>query len=180
MRDELIRRVTRFLGMAAIDIGVLAMLGTRPLAAQRCPGCAAEDTVPRTHILPGFGVHVGTPEKASVTLGVVLGEEWQQNGRDHTRNVALLGEAGLGAGRASIAYLRHGYGSFGSGFGIAGAVLRTWRDPWTVRENMTYAGGELILWPIVFVGPRIGLFHSVAGSGATRPWFVSFDFGIGL
>ena len=43
-------------------------------------------------------------------------------------------------------------------------MLRTWKDPWTVKQNRHYVGGEVILWPIVFVGPRIGLFRSVSGT----------------
>jgi hypothetical protein len=156
----------------------IAPLGS--LAAQRCAGCAGEDTVPHGHILPGFGIHVGTPQKASIALGVVLGEDWQKNGRDHSRNIALFVEPGLSAGRASIAYLDHGFGNFGSGFGIAGTVLRTWKDPWTVKPNITYAGGELIFWPVLFTGPRVGLFRSIAGAPTSKPWFVSIDFGIGL
>ena len=89
-------------------------------------------------------------------------------------------EPGVSAGRASIAYVDHGYGSFGSGFGVAGTVLRTWNDPWWTRENATYAGGEVFLWPIVFIGPRLGLFRSVAGNTSPNKWFVSLDFGIGL
>lgn len=157
---------------------LVAPLGS--LAAQRCRGCATEDTIPRGHILPGLGVRVGTPQKASIALGVVLGEDWQKNGRDHSRNVAIFAEPGLGAGRASIAYLNHAFGNFGSGFGLAGTVLRTWKDPWTVKPNVTYVGGELIFWPILFAGPRIGLFRSIAGATTNKPWFVSFDFGIGL
>ena len=73
-----------------------------------------------------------------------------------------------------------GYGSFGSGFGIAGSLLRTWDDPWVAKQNVTYLGGELLLWPIVFVGPRVGLFHSVTGPSGSRKWLVAFDFGVGL
>lgn len=148
--------------------------------AQRCQSCAPEDTMPRTHVVPGLGIHVGTPQKASFAVGVVLGEDWQKNGREHSRNVALFAEPGLSAGRASLAYVDHGYGSFGSGFGIAGTVLRTWKDPWTVKENETYIGGEALIWPVLFAGPRIGLFRRIAGSGSTKNWFVSLDIGIGL
>src|SRR5438067_1203784 len=94
-----------------------------------------EDTTRRMHVLPALGVHVGTPQKASVALGVVVGEDWQKDARDHSRNVAIFAEPGLSAGRASIAYVDHGFGSFGSGFGIAGTVLRTWNDPWSARDN---------------------------------------------
>jgi len=167
------RRTTLLLALA-----LLAPCGS--VAAQRCRTCTDDDTVPRGHIMPGLGVHVGTPQKASVALGVVLGEDWQRNGHDHSRNVAVFAEPGLGAGRASIAYLDHGYGNFGSGFGLAATVLRTWKEPWTVKPNTTYAGGELILWPILFTGPRIGLFRNIAGNETSKRWFVSLDFGIGL
>src|SRR5262245_34858434 len=153
---------------------VLALLVPTALFAQR-----GEDTIPRTHILPALGAHFGTPQKASFALGVVLGEDWQEHGRDHTRNVALFAEPGLGAGRASLAYVDHGYGTFGSGFGIAATVLRTWKDPWTVKPNRTYVGGDLILWPIVFIGPRLGVFRQVGTESSADRWFVSIDFGIG-
>jgi hypothetical protein len=139
-----------------------------------------EDTIPRGHVVPAFGVRFGGPQKASAALGVLLGEDWQKNGRDHSRNVALFVEPGLGAGRLSLAYVDHGYGGFGSGFAIAATVLRTWKDPWTVKPNLTYAGGEVILWPILFVGPRIGVLHGVSGTMSEKRWLFSFDIGIGL
>ena len=143
-------------------------------------GCVTKDTVRRAHVLPALGLHVGTPQKASLALGVVLGEDWQENGRDHSRNVALFAEPGLSAGRASLAYVRHGYGSFGSGFGIAATLLRTWKDPWTVSSNMSFVGLEALVWPVVFVGPRIGVFHSVSGTPTPNRWFVGVDFGFGV
>lgn len=163
--------------MRSIVALALLIVGSASARAQR----AAEDTTPRTHILPALGVHVGTPQKASAALGVVLGEDWQSNGRDHSRNVALFAEPGLGAGRASLAFVEHGYGSFGSGYGIAATVLRTWKSPWQLAPNQTYVGGEVILWPIVFVGPRVGLLKRVAGpEHAGHNWFVTLDFGFGL
>src|SRR5262249_16681570 len=132
----------------------LVLIPAMSVAGQRCRDCPSSDTVPRTHILPAVGLHVGEPAKASLALGVVLGEDWQSKGRDHTRNVALMAEGGLAAGRASLAYLRKGYGNFGSGFGISASFLRTWDDPWGTHPNVSYAGGELILWPVMFVGPR--------------------------
>lgn len=150
------------------------------LAPQQPRGSAPEDTIPRSHTFPALGIRVGEPEKASAALGIVLGEDWQQNGRDHSRNVALFVEPGLDAGRASVAYVRHGYGNFGSGFGLAGSLMRTWNEPWVFKPNVTYAGGEVILWPILFVGPRLGLFRSVAGNPTDRRWFGSLDFGVGF
>lgn len=144
------------------------------------PARAQEDTLRRIHVLPALGMHFGTPQKASAAFGVVVGQDWQKNGRDHSRNVALWAEPGLSAGRGSVAYVSHGYGAFGSGFGVAATVLRTWNDPWTVKENQTYVGGEAIIWPIVFIGPRIGLFRNVSKVETSRHWFVSLDFGIAL
>ena len=160
---------------------VLALgLSAAQAHAQRCRDCVAgEDTVPRTHVLPGLGLHVGEPQKASIAGGVVLGEDWREKGHDRSRNVGLWIEPGLSGGRASVAYIDHGFGSFGSGFAIGPTVLRTWKDPWIAKENHTYVGGELMVWPIVFVGPRIGLFRSVS-SGTPHSWFVSVDFGFGL
>jgi hypothetical protein len=161
---------------------VLAMTLTVPSVthAQRCRGCEPEDTLPRGHIWPALGVHVGTPQKASAALGVVIGEVWQKEGHEHSRNLALFAEPGISAGRASLAYLDHGYGSFGSGFGVAATVLRTWKDPWTTKSNLTYVGGDVLLWPIVFMGPRIGVFRRVAGDPTSKKWFFSVDIGIGL
>jgi hypothetical protein len=150
------------------------------LAAQGCRGCTPEDTLHHVHVLPALGLHFGTPQKASAALGVVVKEDWQKDAHDHSRSIAVFAEPGLSAGRASVAYIDHGYGSFGSGFGIAATALRTWEDPWTVKENTTYAGGEIILWPIVFVGPRIGVFRSLTSNTTSRKWFLSFDLGIGL
>jgi len=148
--------------------------------AQRCRGCAiSEDTIVRAHFAPALGFHFGSPQKASAALGVVLRESWQRNGADHSRLFAFFAEPGVSAGRASLAFLDYGHGNFGSGVGIAATALRTWNDPWSANENMTYGGVEVLLWPIVFVGPRIGMFRSMSGT-TSKPWFMSFDFGIGL
>jgi hypothetical protein len=166
----------RSTGFAIVAAGTALLSPRATVHAQR----AQEDTVHRLHILPALGVHAGTPQKASIALGVVVGEDWQKDARDHSRKIAIFAEPGLSAGRASLAYINHGYGSFGSGFGVAGTVLRTWKDPWTARENTTYAGAEIIIWPVVFIGPRIGLFRSLANNTTSKKWFVSIDFGIGL
>lgn len=171
------KRLAERLAALALTLAV----GASSARAQRCAGCAGEDTVPRGHVLPALGLHVGTPQKASVALGVVVGQDWQKDGRDHSRNVALFAEPGLGAGRASIAYLRHGYGSWGSGFGIAATALRTWKQPWQLDANQTYAGGEVFLWPIFLTGPRVGLLRRVSGSDIeARRWFITLDLGFGL
>jgi hypothetical protein len=165
----------------AIAVGGAASLGlTATAAAQRCQGCTPQDTTTHLHIAPALGLRFGTPQKASAAVGLLVGVDWQKDQRDHSRNGTIFVEPGLSAGRASIAYVDHGYGSFGSGFGIAATALRTWDDPWGAKQNASYVGGEVILWPIVFVGPRLGLFRSVSGDVGSKKWFFSFDFGIGL
>ncbi len=166
------------MGMLSKTLALVAVPWLVPwlaLAAQDAP----PDSTVHGHVLPAIGVHIGEPQKASLTLGVLLGEEWQSNGHERSRKVALLGEAGLGAGGASVAYLRHGYGSFGEGWGLSAKILRTWKDPWGARPNVTYAGGELILWPLLFVGPRVGVFHRIGGDPTENRWLISFDFGFG-
>jgi hypothetical protein len=149
------------------------------LLAQRCVGCVSgEDTIPHLRVGPALGLHVGAPQKASAALGIVIGQTWQENGHDQSRNLALFAEPGLSGGRGTLAYVNHG--SFGSGFGIGASVLRTWKEPWTVKPNMTYVGGEILVWPIVFVGPRLGVFRRVAGDATAKQWFLSLDLGIGL
>lgn len=141
---------------------------------------AREDTTMRFHVLPALGIQVGTPQKASAALGIVFGEDFVREGHDHSRNIAIFAEPGLGAGRASVAYVSHGYGNFGSGFGLAATALRTWKEPWQLDANQTYVGGEVLLWPILFVGPRVGLLRNVSTVETSRHWFWTFSFGIGL
>jgi hypothetical protein len=76
--------------------------------------------------------------------------------------------------------VNEGFGSFGSGFGLVATAMRTWHSPWSFASDATYVGGEVLIWPIVFTGPRIGLFRAVAPSDASKRWLLSFDFGIGL
>lgn len=163
---------------AAVLVATVCLTTPALLRAQRCIGCVTGDTVPHLQVIPALGIHAGTPQKVSAALGVGLGVEWQKNGRDHSRNVVLFAEPGLSAGRASLAYVDQG--RFGSGFGVAATVLRTWEDPWIVKENMTFVGGDILLWPIVFMGPRIGVFRRIAGDPSSKKWFLSLDIGIGL
>lgn len=141
---------------------------------------AREDTTTRFHVLPALGIQVGTPQQASAALGVVFGEDFVRDAHDHSRNVALFVEPGISAGRASLAYVDHGFGSFGSGVGVAATVLRSWKNPWQIDANQTYAGGEVLLWPILFVGPRVGLLRNVSTTQTSRKWFWTLSFGVGL
>lgn len=179
----MVKRFFLFRGRSrsAALVAILLALPVGSLLAQRCRGCADEDTTHRTHIVPGVGLRIGAPAKASVALGLIVGEDWQQHGRDHSRNIGLFAEPGIASGRLSVAYINHGFGSFGSGYSIAATALRTWDDPWWARQNTTYAGGELTVWPIFFFGPRVGLFRAInSPASLTKRWMVTLDFGFGL
>jgi len=169
----------------AVGATVTSLVIPRSVRAQDCIGCE-EDTVPRkTLILPALGARFGVPEKVSGAIGLVAGYEWRSNGHLHTRDFALFVEPGVGASRASLVYMAAR--NFGSGVGIGATVLRTMDDTWTHGTNAfafppstTLVGGEVLVWPIFLVGPRIGVFHrlnSVPGAGR---WFISADFGFGL
>ena len=126
-------------------------------------------------MLPALGLRAGLPQKVSAALGIVAGKNFREKG--HTEDLALYVEPGLGAGRASLAYI-NGFGNMGSGFGIAGSALRTWKDPINFKTNETFVGAEIWVWPLFFSGPRVGVFRKVTGT--TRGWYFSADFGFGL
>lgn len=156
---------------------MLCVIGARAIGAQTAS--VTLDQTTHTGIFPGLGVHAGEPQKLSVAVGVVLREEWQSPRRDHSRAVALMVEPGLAAGRAALDYVE-GFHTLGSGFGIGPSVLRTWRNPWVASPNTTYAGGEVMIWPIFHAGPRLGVYHSVSANEPRKPWLVSLDVGIGM
>lgn len=126
------------------------------------------------HMLPALGLRGGIPQKLSVALGIVAGKNFRDN---RTEDIALYVEPGLSAGRASLGYI-NGFGNMGSGFGIAGTAMRTWKDPINLSTNHTYIGGEIWVWPVFFTGPRVGVFRKI--TGATRGWYLTADFGFGL
>jgi len=164
-----------WIALYALSIAFIA----RRAQGQRCRDCVPEDTTRHGALHPALGLRIGEPQQASVAVGVLAGSRWQANGRDHARDVALFVEPGLSAGRVSLGYAAYGRG-LGSGAAITATVLRTWRNPWGVRPNVTYAGGELFLWPLVFIGPRVGVFHSISPGNAANRWLFSVDLGIGF
>jgi hypothetical protein len=147
--------------------------------AQRCRDCVPEDTTRHVAFHPALGLRIGEPQQASVAVGVLAGSRWQSRGREHARDAALFVEPGLSGGRVSLGYGAYGRG-LGSGGAIAATVLRTWRNPWGVKPNVTYAGGELFVWPLMFIGPRVGVFHSISPGNAANRWLFSVDLGVGF
>ena len=147
--------------------------------AQRCRDCVPEDTTRHAAFHPALGLRIGEPQQASVAVGLLAGSRWLSRGRERARDAALFVEPGLSAGRVSVGYAGYGRG-MGSGAAITATALRTWRNPWGVKPNVTYLGGELFVWPLVFIGPRVGVFHSVSPGNAANRWLFSFDLGVGF
>lgn len=157
-----------------LGIVACAALSASARAQNRCPSCV-DSVSGEWHTLPALGFRAGVPQKASAAIGFITGKNFKERG--HTEDLAVYVEPGLSAGRASIGYI-NGFGNMGSGFGIAGTAMRTWKDPVNLKTNETYVGGELWVWPMFFTGPRVGIFHRV--TGLNRGWFVTADFGFGL
>jgi hypothetical protein len=158
--------------LAALTVVAALPAGAR--AQNRCPSCM-DSVSGQWHMLPALGLRAGIPQKASAAVGIVAGRNYRERG--HTEDVAVYVEPGLSAGRASIGYIS-GFGNMGSGFGLAGTAMRTWKDPINLSTNATYLGGELWAWPMFFTGPRLGVFRRV--TGGTKGWFFTADFGFGL
>jgi hypothetical protein len=68
--------------------GALSLAPHGIVNAQSCTTCTPDNSPRRFHVSPALGIHAGTPQKASVALGVLVGEEWRQDSRDHARNIA--------------------------------------------------------------------------------------------
>ena len=58
-------------------------------------------------------------------------------------------------------------------------MLRTWRDPWWLPDNRTFVGLDLFVWPVFFLGPRVGVYRPITGA-TNGGWFFTVDFGFGL
>jgi hypothetical protein len=166
-------RWARWLAMIAAALGSIA---TPRSAGAQCLGCG--DSVMRMHVHAGLGLRFGTPQRASLGLGVVTGPEWRSSAHPSTPDLLLVVEPGWSAGRLSVGAMT-GFGHMGTGWGVMTTVLRTWRDSWGLQDNRTYVGAEVIAWPVWFIGPRLGIFHPINGD-RRRGWFLTGDFGFGL
>ena len=127
----------------------------------------------RTRIGPAFGLHVGAPQKVSLALGA---GRWRESG-DNYDGVFGLVEPGLGAGRASVGYLRS-RGNLNTGLGIRASALRTWGDPWSVAPNTTFVGVEASAHAFFF-NVRGGTFRRTT-SGSGREVLFTIDGGLFL
>ena len=153
---------------------LIVAAGSSAGAQNRCPSCL-DSVSGQWHMLPALGLRAGAPQKVSAALGIVAGKNFREKG--HTEDFAIYVEPGLAAGRASVAYI-NGFGNMGSGWGIAGSAMRTWKDPLYLPTNATYVGAEIWVWPLFFSGPRVGAFRKITGN--SLGWFFTADFGFGL
>jgi hypothetical protein len=83
---------------------------------------------------PTLQLRVSTPMIVSGAAGLRFGPP------DGRYQPALEVEAGVGGGRVAVGLDNHGAGSFG--YGIKGALLRTWIEPIGVDENQSFLGVE--------------------------------------
>jgi hypothetical protein len=157
-----------------VGVAAATLFASHAGAQSVCASCI-DSVTGQWHMLPAIGIRAGTPQKVSAALGVVAGKNYRESG--HTEDATLYVEPGISAGRATLGYVS-GFGNMGAGFGIGATALRTWKTPWMLRTNTTYAGGEAWLWPIFFVGPRVGVFREMTGT--RHGWYVTADFGFGL
>ena len=155
--------------LSATLVLLFATVTTPPLRAQASPA----DGV-RTRIGPAFGLHVGAPQKVSLALGA---GRWRESTNDAYDVVFGLVEPGLGAGRASVGYLRS-RGNLNAGLGVRASALRTWRDPWSVEPNRTFVGLEASAHALIF-NIRAGAFRSTT-SAEGRAVLFTIDAGLFL
>jgi len=128
----------------------------------------------RTRIGPAFGLHVGAPQKVSLALGA---GRWRESTNDDYDVVFGLVEPGLGAGRASVGYLRS-RGNLNTGLALRASALRTWRDPWSVEPNRTFVGLEASAHAFFF-NVRAGAFRRTT-SAEGRAVLFTIDAGLFL
>ena len=149
-----------------IGVAASACFAATAGAQNGCSSCI-DSVTGNWHMVPALGLRAGTPQKLSAALGIVAGRNYRETG--HTQDFALYVEPGVSAGRATLGYLSS-FGNLGSGYGLGATAMRTWKDPWTVRTNTTYLGGEAWLWPLFFTGPR-GLEYFVSSPARNTAGF---------
>jgi hypothetical protein len=151
----------------------LAVVALVPLSAQ------AQDTTrrePTPQISPVVGVHYGSPMRISAAGGLMF-----EMSRHRNDGVVIALEVGQQGNEVSAGYVRM-FGSFGSGYSLRAAALRTVGEPWNASPNTTYAGVEAS-WMIAFgVGARVGYLRRASRSSGLDPHdnLASLSVGIGI
>ena len=146
-----------------------ALLPALSAGAQEIP-----PVLPPARVSPAFGLHYGSPLRASAAIGVLVD-------RDATHNDGLIAvfEPGLQGNELSAGYFKM-FGSFGSGFSVRAAVIRTRAEPWNATPRTTYIGGELHSMLVFGVGGHVGFFRRAASAiNDDHDTLVSFGLSIG-
>ena len=139
----------------------LAVLWPRAIAAvlaAASPGVVGAQRQP-SRLLPHVGLHVGTPQRASVALGVLRVVRQGSDGSSAS-GVRLVVEPGLRAGK-----IRFGYavtGPFAIGYSFEGAVLREWGCDGNSELPRTLYGLEVHV-SAAFVDLGLGAYVGVGG-----------------
>lgn len=142
---------------------------------------------PQSGIFPVWGVHVGTPQIADVTLGIVIG----------TRTEFLMSTAIMAAVDGLLVTVRPGWAStamdigyvdvvvspsdvFHSGYlgyTVRASMLRTYGNPLQVDGNQTFFG----VAGSVHMGASLlmGVYHNLDMSADER-WLIGVGLGMGL
>ncbi len=138
----------------------IAQLLATPGALTRTPSAAAGN-----HFWAPFGVHGGSPAGASVGVGVAYGPA------EDLRAMFLFAEPGLHAGRLSLGYSAI-TGNLATGVTVRASTMRVYAGD--DQRNYGGAEGQLVA---LLVGVRMGLFHSLGGSGR---YLFTWDLGFGF
>jgi hypothetical protein len=129
---------------------------------------------------PTWGIEGGSPQRAAVTLGLLLGDA-RGDGFDLGRHLVLVqAQPGLGGGRLSLGFAPFAAGSSGlvfAGVAVKASLLRTWGQPKGVPAGRTYAGASLdVAW---VVKGSLGVMKRVGGDGR-KDTLVTWSVGLGL
>jgi hypothetical protein len=109
-----------------------------------------------------WGAHVTNPQKVSATLGLIHGSVHSDGNLKAIDGPMVEVETGLGGIRGYV-----GFGTYfrpawlGYSFGVA--VLRTWRDPWTVAPGRTYVGANSD-FSYFLPNLKLGLYYCIDGN----------------
>lgn len=117
---------------------------------------------PVTGLFPAIGIHYGSPLRASAALGMLV--DRVDKGNDGFLAMLEIGQQGFGANAGYF----HLFGSFGSGYSLRAAILRTGDEPWTAAEHTTYVGAQLHGMLIFGVGGRVGFMRRVSHADNTQ------------
>ena len=139
-------------------IVVLAMLAVLCATTARAQEDSTRDEGPT--VSQTFGIHYGTPLRASLAAGVLIDRSKHQND-----GLIVMLEQGFQGSEVSAGYFRM-FSWFGSGYSLRAVGLRTGDEPWNASPHTTYVGGEAHMMIAFGVGGRVGYLRRASRSVA--------------